>query len=222
MISTFTEVAVPAFATLFVIIDPIGLLPLFMAMTAGLPDAARRAMAWHATLFGFAILLVFALVGQSILSFLGISLPAFRIAGGLLLFLTALEMLFEKRAERREKNVEKSTSEHTNNEDDPLSGKEDLWVFPLGTPLIAGPGAIASVILLMGNTEQGLVGKVAVVSVLAAVLAITFGLFLIAGHLNKMMGPTATRAMTRILGMILAALAVQFVLTGLTTAGFGS
>ncbi len=217
MWSLWSEVAIPAFATLFVIIDPIGLVPLFLAITAGSSDKARHRTAWRATIFGFTILLVFAVAGQPVLNFLGISLPAFRIAGGILLFLMALEMLFEKRAARREQNVERSSAEHEE-ADDPL---DDQWVFPLGTPLIAGPGAIASIILLMSTAPQGISGQIVVISVLFAVIALTLVLFLIAGRLGRYLSPTATRAMSRILGMILAALAVQFVLTGLADAGFG-
>jgi len=213
----WSDVAVPAFATLFVIIDPIGLVPLFIALTAHMDDKTRHMIAWRATIFGFVVLLVFALAGQAILGFLGISLAAFRIAGGLLLFLTALEMLFEKRSERREKNVEKSSSEHQI-ADEPAN---DQWVFPLGTPLIAGPGAIASIILLMNNGTHGVAGQAVVIGVLFGVIVITLVLFLIAGKLGRFVSPTASRAMTRILGMILSALAVQFVLTGLNSAGFG-
>ena len=215
--SLWSEVAVPAFATLFVIIDPIGLVPLFLALTTSLGEQARRKIAIRAVVFGFVVLLVFALAGQAVLGFLGISLAAFRIAGGLLLFLMALEMLFEKRTERREKNVEKSSQEH----EESHHSLEDQWVFPLGTPLIAGPGAIASVILLMGSDVHGLAGQAVVIGVLASVILITLLLFLIASKLGSFVGPTASRAMSRILGMILSALAVQFVLTGLNSAGFG-
>ncbi len=211
------NVAIPAFATLFVIIDPIGLVPLFIALTSKMDDKARKITAWRATIFGFTVLLVFALAGHAVLNFLGISLAAFRIAGGLLLFLMALEMLFEKRSERRRKNVEQSSIEH-DVADDPA---DDQWVFPLGTPLIAGPGAIASIILLMSNNSHGIAGQAVVIGVLFTVIAITLVLFLIAGRLGRFVGPTASRAMSRILGMILSALAVQFVLTGLTSAGFG-
>lgn len=213
----WSDVAVPAFATLFVIIDPIGLVPLFMTMTANMSDAHRRSIALRATAFGFAVLLIFALAGQPVLNFLGISLAAFKIAGGLLLFLTALEMLFEKRTERRERNVEQSSREHEKT-NEPV---DDQWVFPLGTPLIAGPGAIASIILLMGNDTHGLAGNVVVIAVLGFVILATLILFLIAAKLTRFISPTASRAMSRILGMILAALAVEFVLTGLRSAGFG-
>jgi len=213
----WSEVAIPAFATLFVIIDPIGLVPLFIALTSKMNARARRITAWRATIFGFSVLLVFAVAGHAVLGFLGISLAAFRIAGGLLLFLMALEMLFEKRSERRKKNVDEVSSQHEV-ADEPA---DDQWVFPLGTPLIAGPGAIASIILLMNNDDHGLAGQAVVVGVLFAVISITLTLFLIASKLGPFVGPTASRAMSRILGMILSALAVQFVLTGLASAGFG-
>lgn len=213
----WSEVAVPAFATLFVIIDPIGLVPLFITITAKMDDKAKKITAWRAIIFGFTVLLIFALAGHAVLNFLGISLAAFRIAGGVLLFLMALEMLFEKRTERRKKNVEQTSVEHDEIED----STDDQWVFPLGTPLIAGPGAIASIILLMNEGSHGLAGQAVVVTVLFSVLLMTLGLFLVAGRLGRFVGPTASRAMSRILGMILSALAVQFILTGLSSAGFG-
>ncbi|HFC04479.1 MAG TPA: MarC family protein [Rhizobiales bacterium] len=213
----WSDVAVPAFATLFVIIDPIGLVPLFMALTSKMDRTTRRTTAVRATVFGFTVLLVFAVAGHAVLNFLGISLAAFRIAGGILLFLMALEMLFEKRTERRKKNVEQSSLEHETGNDP----NDDQWVFPLGTPLIAGPGAIASIILLMNNDNHGIAGQAVVVGVLFSVLAMTLVFFLLATRLGHFIGPTASRAMSRILGMILSALAVQFVLTGLKSAGFG-
>ncbi len=213
----WSDIAVPAFATLFVIIDPVGLVPIFMALTTDLDHNSKNAIAWRSVIFATAVLLAFAFAGHAVLGFLGISLAAFRIAGGLLLFLTALEMLFEKRSERREKNAERSSAEHSGTKGE----IDDQWVFPLGTPLIAGPGAIASIILLMGNNQYGLAGFATVIGVLISVLVITLVLFLLAAHAGGLITPTASRAMSRILGMILAALAVQFVLTGLTSAGFG-
>ncbi len=209
----WTQVALPAFATLFVIIDPIGLMPVFLALTHDMDARTRRRNALYATCFGAAVLMVFAFAGRSVLDFLGISLPAFRIAGGLLLFLTALEMLFEKRTERREKNARDAAA-------DPVSSShDDVWVFPLGLPLIAGPGAIASIILLMGSHDGEPVAQMIVVAVLLAVLLINLVMFLLAGVLKRYLGQTAIRAMTRLLGMILAALAVQFVITGIKGAG---
>ena len=211
------ETAVPAFATLFVVIDPVGLLPMFMALTQGMDARARHRCALRAILFGLAILVSFALFGKSILSFLGISLPAFRIAGGMLLFLLALEMLFEKRSERRQRNADQASGESTGGR----APGDDLWVFPLGTPLIAGPGAITSLILLMDTSAGKPAEQIVIIAVLAGVLLLALVLFLISGQLGRIAGPSATRAMTRILGIILAALSVQFVLTGLSQAGFG-
>jgi len=194
---------VTAFLTLFVIVDPIGLAPLFVALTRGAPDAVRRAIGLRAVIIGFLILLVFALAGERVLDFVGISMPAFRIAGGILLFLTALDMLFDRRAKRRADQAERE--EET--EDDPS-------VFPLATPLIAGPGAIATVILLTGSAD-GPAGMLAVLGVVIAVLAVVLVLFLLGGPLERALGRTGINVVTRLLGMLLAALSVQFVLDGL-------
>ena len=200
---------ITAFVALFVVIDPIGLAPLFVALTAGMTAARRRAIAIRATLVAIGILLVFSIFGEGILSFIGISMPAFRIAGGILLFITALDMLFERRTKRREGQAE----DDDNPEDDPS-------VFPLAIPLIAGPGAIATVILLVGQTD-GPAGYFAVMGVLAAVLALVFAMFLSAAWIERMLGKTGITVVTRLLGMLLAALSVQFVLDGLRGFGLG-
>ncbi len=210
------EIAAKAFAAFFVIIDPLGLTPVFMALTARMSAAQRRRTALHAVLLAFAVLLLFAVLGERVLSFLGITLPAFRIAGGILLFMLALEMLFERRSERRRKSAEKATGEHEAMADT----ADDLWVFPLGIPLIAGPGAITTVILLMGQHSGQPLEQALIIAVLAAVLLGTLALFFIVIRLGHFLSETATRAITRVLSMILAALAVQFVLTGLQSAGF--
>lgn len=191
--------AITAFTALFVVIDPIGLAPIFVAMTAGMSVRARRAIAIRACLIGAAILIAFAMLGESILTFLGISMPAFRIAGGLLLFLTALEMLFEKRQPKREGRAEEPTS--------------DPSVFPLALPLIAGPGAIATMILLTDDAST--LGSAQAIGVMLAVLAVVFVLFLLASPMEKLLGVTGINVVTRVLGMLLAALAVQFVLDGI-------
>ena len=210
----WTQVAVPAFATFFVIIDPIGLVPMFLALTHDMNGKTRRRNAILATAFAACLLLVFAMAGQGILDALGISLPAFRISGGLLLFILALEMLFEKRTERRQRNVRDAGT-------DPVSSaNEGVWVFPLGLPLMAGPGAFTSVILLMGTHAGEPIAQVVVIGVLLSVLLITLVLFLLADRLKRYISDSATKAMTRLLGMILAALAVQFVITGIKSAGF--
>ena len=196
---------ITAFVTLFVIIDPIGLAPLFVALTHGMDARTRRGIAIRACVIAALLLVLFAALGEAVLGFVGISMPAFRIAGGILLFLTALDMLFERRSKRRE---------------DQADERPDPSVFPLAIPLIAGPGAIASVILLTGEMG-GLHGFATTVVVMAAVLGIVFALFMVAGLLERAFGRTGINVVTRLLGMLLAALAVQFVLDGLRAFGLG-
>lgn len=194
-----------AFATLFVVIDPVGLAPIFIALTAETGDRHRRAVALRAVLIAGAILTLFAFFGEAVLGFIGISMPAFRIAGGILLFLTALDMLFQRRTKRREDQADE--------EDHP-----DPSVFPIAIPLIAGPGAIATMILLAGRAE-GALGMAAVLAVMAAVLLLALLLFLSAGVIERGLGRTGINVVTRLLGMLLAALSVQFVLDGLRDFG---
>ena len=200
---------VTAFVTLFVIIDPIGLAPLFVALTSGMNAAQRRAIGLRACLVAIGLLTLFGLAGEAVLGFVGISMPAFRIAGGILLFLTALDMLFERRTQRREGQV---SAEEAQPDHDPS-------VFPLGTPLIAGPGAMATMILLAGRAGPGWQGIVAVHLVMAVVVACVFVLMLAAGPLERALGRTGINVVTRLLGMLLAALSVQFVIDGLLTSG---
>ncbi len=188
-----------AFVTLFVIIDPIGLTPIFAVLTQGASAAQRRIIALRACGISVLLLTLFGLLGEGLLGFIGISMPAFRIAGGLLLFLTALDMLFERRTRRREG--------HLDAEDDPS-------VFPLAMPLIAGPGAMASMILLTGESQSGWIGILAVHLVMLGVMLMVFVLFLSAGILERGLGRTGTLVITRLLGMLLAALSVQFVIDG--------
>ena len=197
--------AITAFVTLFVVVDPIGTTPLFIALTRGMDARARRRVALRAIAVAAALLTLFGLAGEAVLGFVGISMPAFRIAGGLLLFLTALDMLFERRTARREKKVE----------DEQASPDDDPSVFPLAIPLIAGPGAIAAMILLTGSAEGDARGQAVVFAVMAGVLALQLVLFLAGGPIERALGRTGTMVVTRLLGMLLAALAVQFVLDGL-------
>ncbi|MGC9371170.1 MAG: MarC family protein [Paracoccaceae bacterium] len=196
---------ISAFVTLFVIIDPIGLAPLFVAITQGMTAQERRAIALRASAVAIGLLTLFGLFGESVLGFAGISMAAFRIAGGMLLFLTAMEMLFERRAKRREDQAE----------DD----RPDPSVFPLATPLMAGPGAMASMILLTGEVRGDLAGMAGVLGVMVAVIAVVLTLFLAAGLLERALGRTGINVVTRLLGMLLAALSVQFVLDGLRNFG---
>jgi multiple antibiotic resistance protein len=202
-----TGFLITAFVTLFVIIDPVGLTPLFAALTQGQSARQRRAIAIRSCGIALGLLILFTLLGEAVMGFVGISMPAFRIAGGILLFLTALEMLFERRSKRRESQTEQAE------EDLP-----DPSVFPLATPLIAGPGAIATVILLAGRQSDPL-GIALVVAVVAAVLLVVFSFFLTATLLERILGRTGINVVTRILGMLLAALSVQFVLDGLKDFG---
>lgn len=200
---------ITAFVTLFVIIDPLGMTPIFVALTQGMTPARRRAIALRACITSALILTLFTAFGEALLGFVGISMPAFRIAGGLLLFLTALDMLFERRTKRREGQAEEA------DEDDE---SDDPSVFPLAIPLIAGPGSIASMILLAGQ-QPGIEGFAWILGVMLSVLLLVFLLFLTASVLERALGRTGINIITRLLGMLLAALAVQFVLDGLR--GFG-
>lgn len=200
---------ITAFATLFVVIDPPGLVPLFIALTRGMDAARRRAMARRACLIATALLTLFGLFGEDILGFIGISMPAFRIAGGILLFLTALDMLFERRTQRRE-----------GQQPDP---DHDPSVFPLATPLIAGPGAIATMILLVGQAEglhgPGWQGAAWVIGLLVVMMGVTFAFLLASPPLERLLGRTGVIVITRLLGMLLAALSVQFVIDGVRQTG---
>ncbi len=197
--------AITALVTLFVIVDPVGTTPLFIALTAGMAREDRRRVALQSIGVAFVVLTVFGLAGEGVLGVAGISMPAFRIAGGLLLFLTAIDMLFETRTERRERRVA-----------DEAANPRDPAVFPLAIPLIAGPGAIAAMILLTGEQEGAPGPQAAVFAVMAAVLAFQLGLFLYgAPVIERALGRTGINVVTRLMGMLLAALAVQFVLDGL-------
>ncbi len=198
---------VTAFVTLLVIIDPLGLAPLFVALTQGETAAHRRKIALTACLIAAGVLTAFGIFGDTVLAIAGISMPAFRIAGGALLFLTALDMLFEKRTKRRQDQGESVEEAH------------DPSVFPIAIPLIAGPGAIASMILLTGQRAGDLTWVVSIHLVMIAVLAVTFLLFIASGALGRVLGPLGINVITRLLGMLLAALAVQFILDGLAAFG---
>lgn len=201
-----------AFATLFVIVDPPGCAPIFATLTQGTSKAHRRAMAFKSVFVASIILYGFAFVGEWLFSKLGISLDALRIAGGIMLFIIGLNMVFEKRTERREDRAEDVLEEV----DDP----EDISVFPMGIPMIAGPGTMASLLLMMKGHDSGYAGEIAVLAALAAVLLITLISFLLAGGLIKLMGKSFTNVLTRVLGVLLATLAAQFILDGIQGALF--
>jgi multiple antibiotic resistance protein len=202
-----TAALITAFTTLLVIIDPAGLAPLYIATTQGMAPERRHAVGRWACITAAVLLLIFLVLGERLLTFIGISIPAFRIAGGMLLFLTALDMLFERRQDRREKNA----AEGADPGDDPS-------VFPLAIPLIAGPGAITTVILLSGSA-QGLVAYGAIAGVIVVNLGVVYLTFLAAPWIERVLGRTGINVLTRILGMLLAALAIQFVIDGILASG---
>lgn len=194
-----------ALVTFLVIIDPPGCAPIFASLTRGTPPAHRRAMAVRSSLIAWAILLFFALLGKPMLQALGISLASFRIAGGIMLFFIALDMVFERRTERREKRAE---------EIERTPETEDISVFPMAIPMIAGPGSIASAMLWVSRADT--VFDVAVVlAAITVVMLMTMITLLAAGPLMRMIGEKVEAMITRILGVILAALAAQFVVDGL-------
>ncbi|EEB84194.1 MarC family protein [Roseobacter sp. GAI101] len=205
---------ITAFATMIVIIDPFAIGPMFLALTPGMTPVQRRRIAWRGVFIAGLILLVFAAFGEAVLGFIGISMPAFRVAGGVLLFLTALEMLFDRRTKRREQN----TTDPDHDPDD--HDHDDPSVFPLAIPLIAGPGAIASVILLTGE-KPGVEGFITVMGITFAVLVLMGITMQASGYLERALGKVGINVITRLLGMLLAALSVQFVLDGLSAFGFG-
>lgn len=206
-----TDSMINAFTTLLVTVDPPGLAPLFLGLTQGMNRGERRQVAVRGSLIAFAVLAVFALFGASILGALGISMGAFRIAGGLLLFAISFEMIFEKRNERKEKTSDAAiTKDHIHN----------LAVFPLAIPLIAGPGAISATVLIAG-TMDGIAGKIQLIAVIAVCLALVFAALILAERLNRFLGVTGRALLTRLLGVLLSALSVQFVVDGVKSA-FGA
>ncbi len=198
---------ITAFTTMFIIIDPPGLAPLYMALTQGMDPAHRRAIGRRACMVAGVLMLVFLLLGEAVLAFVGITIPAFRIAGGILLFLTALDMLFERRQTRRRGNAE-----------DGADPGHDPSVFPLAIPLIVGPGAITTIILFASRAE-GTADLVIIALVLAANLAVVLATFAIAPLIERVLGRVGINVVTRVLGMLLAALAIQFILDGLRSGG---
>jgi multiple antibiotic resistance protein len=199
------ELYLSAFITFFVIIDPPGCAPIYASLTIDAGPEQRRSMAVRAVIVATLILLVFGLFGEKLLGALGISLNSFRIAGGIMLFLIALEMVFEKRTERREARAQEIIETHE---------AEDVSVFPMAMPMIAGPGSIATLMLLMSKNE-GLEGSLVILSALGTVLMFTLLALLAAGPIMRFLGARIEAVITRILGVLLAALAAQFVVDGL-------
>jgi multiple antibiotic resistance protein len=204
-----TELLVSAFVTFFVVIDPPGCAPIFASLTDGTSTAHQRKMAYKSVAVATGVLLFFAALGEPLLSALGISLDAFRIAGGIMLFLIAIDMVFEKRTERRENRAQAVAK----GADGGLEA-EDISVFPMGIPMIAGPGTIASVMLLTARSD-GWDETFVVLGALAVVLLMTLAALLAAGPIMRKLGRNLEAMITRLLGVILAALAAQFVIDGI-------
>jgi multiple antibiotic resistance protein len=199
------ELFLSAFVTLFVVIDPPGCAPIYAGLTTGASAAQKRSMAIRACLVAGVILLVFALFGGELLEALHIELHAFRAAGGIMLFLIALDMVFEKRTQRREARAEKMRE---------TPEIEDVSIFPMAMPMLAGPGAIASMMLLMGSAD-GLSETLVVLGALLAVLLLALLGLLAASPLMKLLGARVETVITRLLGVLLAALAAQYVIDGI-------
>lgn len=199
------DLFVNSLIVMLVVVDPVGLAPMFAALTYGESPQGQRRIAIRGTLIAGAILVVFVLAGDTLLSALGIGMPAFQVAGGILLFLLAVDMVFARHSGLR------STTEREQRE---AETRKDISVFPLAIPLIAGPGALTSVLLMVG--EQGgdpmVIGTV--LAVVFVVLAVALVSLLSAARIMGFMGETGANVVSRVLGVILAALAVQYVMDG--------
>jgi multiple antibiotic resistance protein len=195
---------ISALVTLLVVVDPVGLTPTFLAVTSGLPTVARRSIAARACLIAAAILAGTALIGNWLLDRLAITLPAFHIAGGLLLFAVAFEMVLGVRIERQSRQAEEAIEEHVRH----------VAAFPLAIPLMAGPGAITATLLLTGRAQGAPLLLAGLLGVVAVVVVVCLVAFLIAERLSRLIGVTGSVVLSRLLGVLLAALAVQFVIDG--------
>jgi multiple antibiotic resistance protein len=202
-----------SFVTFFVAIDPVAMAPMFGTMTTSMTPEWRRTMAFKSVAIASCILLAFAFGGAWLLDQLHVSIDAFRIAGGVLLFLIAVDMLFEKRSERRDERAEKVAAEQAKHP----GHQDDISVFPLAIPLISGPGAIASIMLYFSQHED-LTSRAMILLGAGANLLLCLIAFLLAGPLSRFMGPTVAAMITRIFGILLAALAAQFVVDGIRNA----
>ncbi len=199
------DFAISALVTLFVVVDPVGLAPTFLAVTEGLPRRARRDVALRASIIAGAILIGTALLGDLLLRALGISLSAFRIAGGLLLFAIDFEMVLGVRMRREGQVAEQAVEEHVRN----------IAAFPLAIPLMAGPGAITATVLLAGRANGNLLLEGLLLAVVVLVAAACLAVFILAGRISRLLGLTGNIVLSRLLGVLLAALAVQYVVDGI-------
>lgn len=193
------------FVVMFVVIEPVTLVPMFGALTRGGAAGYRRRMAAKAVLVSALIFVVFALLGEPLLEVLGISVDAFRIGGGLLLFMVAVDMVFARESGLRSATVR---------EQEEARYRDDISVFPLAFPLIAGPGALATLLLLLGDAEDDLLSVALLLGVVLAVLAITLVMMLLTNPIMRLLGVTGANVVSRLLGVVLVALAVQYVVDG--------
>lgn len=198
---------VSALIVFFVVVDPLGLVPLYLGLSIGFDERQRRVIALRGSVIGFAIIVFFAYFGEVVLSTLSIGMPAFRISGGALLFWIAFEMLFIQRAERRERSVDQKSLEEE---------ARDIAVFPLAIPLISGPGAITSTLLLMDRYGATIGGQATVLGAAALVIAGVAVLLLAAQYVQRLLGRTIIHTVSRVLGIVLAALAMQTIIAGIT------
>jgi multiple antibiotic resistance protein len=199
------EFAVSALITLFVVVDPIAMAPTFLAVTAGMPPAARKSVGVRASIIAGAILIGTALIGDRLLSILQISLPAFRIAGGLLLFWIAAEMVFGVRSRHEGETAEQAMEERVRN----------VAAFPLGVPLLAGPAAITATVLLAGQADGDFTQLAVLIAVVVLIAGSCLITFLFAQRISALLGLTGNILLSRLLGVLLAALAVQYVVDGI-------
>ena len=200
------ELAISSFVTFFVVIDPLGMVPLFMSVVPGTDAAVRRRTALRGTLAASGILVVSAFAGSFVLDKLGITLAAFRIAGGILLLLLAIDMVMARQSGLRAM---------TPGEEAESNQRADVSVFPLAIPLIAGPGALTMVVLLMGAAAGDLRTQAVIIAVLVAVLVVTLACLMLVTQVMRLLGVTGINVVTRVFGIITAALAVQFIVDGL-------
>ena len=204
------ETASVAFATFFATIGPLDVAAMYAALTGAVSRKRRRQMAVRGTLIAGSILLLFALVGDFLLAGLGISLAALRTGGGILLLLIGIDLVFARSS---------GSTSTTDEEEKEAQSKQDISVFPLATPLIAGPGALGAVILLMANAEGELVLQAAVIAALIAILLLTLVMLILASEIQQFLGVTGMHVVTRIFGVLLSALAVQFIFDGIAASG---
>ncbi|WDE00830.1 MarC family protein [Thalassomonas actiniarum] len=221
------ELFISTFVTFFVVIDPLGIAPVFAVMTDGASSAFKRKMILKSVITGTIILLLFAFVGNGLLKALGISMMAFKTAGGILLFMIALEMVFEMRTERREKKSEAFTHEHEQEAEAGKTAKtsepatfpdeefDDISIFPMAIPFIAGPGSIATIMLLMSHYPGQFEFQSVVIGAMLVALISTVVILFAASKIIGMLGQTVANAITRILGVLLAAMATQYIFDGI-------